>query len=251
MIRSGRRSRSCADVRIFVDPAQLAAGELVVSGDEHHYLGRVRRARIGETVELVDGAGRRAAAVIMRIGEADSTLDVASPERIAPQLPHLRVLLPLIKGERMDYALEKLVEVGVDALVIFPAVRSVVKLEPDRRASRLGKYTAALQAAARQSGCAQVPTLDYAPDLAAALARLPATTGIVLDPASSTELAALPPPVGADVTVLSGPEGGLAPGELQGALAAHFTPLGLGPRILRAETAPVIAVALLRYRSPA
>src|SRR5687768_6820611 len=103
-------------MRIFVDPAALAAGEVVVRGDEHHYLARVRRARPGDPVELVDGAGRRAAATIEQIDDHATTLRADPPELIAAQPPFLRALVPLIKGDRMDTCIEKLVEVGVDAI---------------------------------------------------------------------------------------------------------------------------------------
>ena len=230
-------------MRIFVAPAELAPGELVIRGDEHHYLARVRRARTGDAVELVDGAGRRASAVIARIADAETLLQVAAPEAIVPRPPFVRALLPLIKGDRMDSCLEKLVEVGVDAIVVWPAARSVVRLEPDRRDTRLAKYTAALHAAARQSGRAHVPAITWAEDLGAAAAQ---ATGLalVLDPTSDEPLPLAAVSSAADVTIVSGPEGGLAPAE-RDALAS-FTPLGLGPRVLRAETAPVVAVALIR-----
>ena len=227
-------------MRIFVDPARLVAGELAVTGDEHHYLGRVRRARVGDAVELVDGAGRRAPATILRISDTETLLRVDPPEDIAARPPLVRVLLPLIKGDRMDSCLEKLVEVGADAIVVWPAARSVVKLDDARRDARLAKYRGALQAAARQCGRAQVPSVALAPSLAAAIAG-GGGAQLVLDPASD---AAIDVGAATEVTIASGPEGGLAPDEL--ARLATFTAVGLGPRILRAETAPVVAVALIR-----
>src|SRR5437868_2713908 len=105
-------------LRIFVAPELLTAGEIAVRGDEHHYLAHVRRARPGDPVELLDGAGRRAAATIVRVGDGDTTLLAAAPAAIAAAPPLVRALLPLIKGDRMDSAIEKLVEVGVDAIVV-------------------------------------------------------------------------------------------------------------------------------------
>jgi len=235
-------------MRIFVDPAALSAGELTVRGDEHHYLARVRRARPGDLVELVDGAGRRAAATILRITGDETSLHAGPSEAIAPRPPFVRALVPLIKGDRMDACIEKLVEIGADAIVVWPAARSVARLDDVRRDARIAKYRAIAQAAARQSGRAQIPDVASADNLAAALAALPTLPDgqrFVLDPTSDAPLdaalAAAPP---SDVTVISGPEGGLAPGELD--QLTSFTPLGLGPRVLRAETAPMIAVALLR-----
>jgi 16S rRNA (uracil1498-N3)-methyltransferase len=236
-------------MRIFVDPAALVAGELVVRGDEHHYLAHVRRARPGDPVELVDGAGRRAAATIVRIGEAEATLHAGPPTQIAAQPPFVRALVPLIKGDRMEACIEKLVEVGADAIIVWPAARSVARLDDARRDARITRYRAIAQAAARQSGRAQVPEVASASGLAAALAGLPEGQRLVLDPLSETALDAALEITGgagaaADITVASGPEGGLAPDERD--RLAGFTPLGLGPRVLRAETAPMIAVALIR-----
>jgi len=229
-------------MRIFVSPEALAAGELRVRGDEHHYLGRVRRARVGDPIEVVDGHGRRAAATIERITDDETMLRVAAPETVASRPPHVRALVPLIKGDRMDSCIEKLVEVGVDSIVVWPAARSIVRFDAARRDGRLAKYRAQVQAAARQSGRAQVPEVSHAIDLAAAIAGLPDGQRLVLDPAADAVLS----PVGDDVTIASGPEGGLTAGELEQLAAAEFVGVGLGPRVLRAETAPPIAVALIR-----
>lgn len=228
-------------MRIFVAPAALIAGTVEIRGDEHHYLGRVRRAAVGDTLELVDGAGRRASARITAMTDAATTLAVDEPVAIVATPPRVRVLLPLIKGDRMDYALEKLVEVGADAIVVWPAARSVVKLDGDRQGARVAKYQAAVQAAARQSGRAQVPSVAWADSLATAIRGLSGAC-LVLDPASDAAIDAAM--LVDEVTFVSGPEGGLAPDER--ALLGAFTPVGLGPRILRAETAPVMAVAIVR-----
>jgi 16S rRNA (uracil1498-N3)-methyltransferase len=246
-------------MRIFVDPAALAPGELIVRGDEHHYLAHVRRARAGDRIELVDGAGRRATATIARIGERETVLAAEPPEQIAAEPPFVRALVPVIKGDRMDRCIEKLVEVGVDAIVVWRAARAVARLDDARLDGRIAKYQAVAQAAARQSGRAQVPRVTSGGELAAALAALPAPRSepdvhaiqaiqaiqrLVLDPTSDAPLV----PGATDITLISGPEGGLAPDELEllAGPRAGFTPVGLGPRVLRAETAPVIAVALIR-----
>jgi 16S rRNA (uracil1498-N3)-methyltransferase len=233
-------------MRIFVLPDALAAGELRVEADEHHYLGRVRRARVGDAVEVVDGNGRRASALIAAITDTSTLLRVSEPELIPPRPPHIRALVPLIKGDRMDVCIEKLVEVGIDSIVLWPASRSVARLDEDRREGRLAKYRAMVQSAARQCGRAHVPEVSHARDLAAAIASLPDGDRVVLDPASDNTLA-----IGnaTDVTIASGPEGGLTAGELEQLAVASFSAVGLGPRVLRAETAPTIAVALIRAAS--
>ena len=234
-------------MRLFVPPRALAAGELRVTGDEHHYLARVRRARAGDEVELVDGEGARAQAVIVAIADDSALLRVGEPEQIAARPPLVRALVPPIKGDRMDACLEKLVEVGADEIVVWPAARAVVRWDGERLRARRAKFEAELKAAARQSGRARVPAIAFAGDLAGAIAHAPGL-GVVLDPAADGELGALAPALGSAtaVTVASGPEGGFAPEELERLARAGFASVGLGPRVLRAETAPVIAVALIR-----
>jgi 16S rRNA (uracil1498-N3)-methyltransferase len=227
-------------VRIFVSP--LAIGDVSVRGDEHHYLGRVRRARVGDRVELVDGEGKRAQGEIIAISETETIVRTAAIEAIVDAPPRVRVLVPLIKGDRMDTCIEKLVEVGVTEIVLWPAARAVVKLDGNRLVSRVEHYQQLAQAATRQSGRAAVPTVSAAASLADAIAKLPTGARVLLDPAAERGVW----PSDDDITLISGPEGGFAPAEHDALAAASFISLGLGPRVLRAETAPVIAVALLR-----
>ncbi len=308
-------------MRLFVSP--LAAGELTIRGDEHHYLARVRRGVAGDSVELCDGEGQRAQAEIVKIGEAETVLRVGHVEQIADKAPRIRALVPLIKGDRMDTCLEKLVETGVDDIVVWPATRSIVKLDNERRPGRIEHFQGIAQASARQSGRASVPTVAWADTLTAAIAKLPGGALLALDPAAdrsdlrtllarsgqlidrgdarafdeSTDIAVTgryqrpdvtqpptehprdpddvtstgrfvrmgsSPPAAVsgsgewpldpersatfvdNVTLVTGPEGGLAPAELDVLVAAGFTAIGLGPRVLRAETAPAVCVALIR-----
>jgi len=227
-------------MRIFV--VELKAGELAISGDEHHYLSHVQRARVGDDLELVDGEGHRAKAKITAISDAETIVIANAVETVIDEPPRIRVLVPLIKGDRMDLCLEKLVEVGANELVVWRAERSIVKLDPSKRDARLAHYQGVAEAAARQCGCATMPRVTLAATLREILRELPAGARFVLDPAAERGL------IGdaTDVTLASGPEGGLAPIELDQLATAGFTSLGLGPRMLRAETAPVVAVALIR-----
>src|SRR5688572_28998426 len=122
-------------MRIFISP--LRAGDVVVHGDEHHYLSRVRRARVGDEIEVVDGEGHRAKATITAMRETETVLAVGDVHEIEGALPRVRVLIPWIKGDRMDVCLEKLVEVGADEILVWPATRAVVKLDGERRVARI------------------------------------------------------------------------------------------------------------------
>lgn len=230
-------------MRIFVEPAELRSGEIAIAGDEHHYIAVARRSRPGDTLELVDGTGRQASATILKIAATATTVAVGPVGMSRDALPAIRVLVPLIKGERMDLCLEKLVEVGATEVVVWPAARSVVRLDAKRRADRQLHYARTIQAAARQCRRATVPAISVVDSLNAAIARLPPDGRVMLDPTAPRT--AMPTSL-SNIAVASGPEGGLSPNETDALTAAGFAPVGLGPRVLRAETAPVVAVALIR-----
>ncbi|HET9993044.1 MAG TPA: RsmE family RNA methyltransferase [Kofleriaceae bacterium] len=221
---------------------ELRAGELAITGDDHHYLGRVRRVRVGDALELVDGVGHRASAKIVRMSDAETVVEVGPVEVVNEPRPHVRVMLPLIKGDRMDYALEKLVEVGANEVIVWQAEHSVVRLDASKRDARIAHYAAVIEAAAKQSGRATIPSVRFA-ELRAALRGLPEGGRYVLEQGAERGEVS-----GDDVTIISGPEGGLTWIESEQLVAAGFRALGLGPNVLRAETAPVVAVAMIKNR---
>ncbi len=229
-------------MRLHVD----AIGEVVtVRGDDHHYLFRVRRLTVGDAVTVFDGQGGEADAVVESIGAVEATLRVGPARREPAPALHLTVIQALIKGERMDWCIEKLVEVGVDRIVVVATERAVVKLDAARAASRLARLSTVAREAAKQARRAVVPAVELA-SLDEALA-IPAALRLCCHP-----VAAGPLPVGtaaASAVILVGPEGGLAPGELDRASAAGFEAVSLGPTVLRAETAGPAAVAALKLAS--
>lgn len=241
-------------IRVAHDLAAVTAGEVTIVGDEAHYLTRVRRVRVGEALQLFDGVGRTAAATIVRLTATSVVVTAQAPVTAAPALPHITAMIPLIKGDRFEYCIEKLIEVGVDAILVWQAERAVVKLDGDRASARVAKWRNAITAATRQAGRAHEATIDGVLPLhgpTGALARLPADAlRLLLHPSGGTPLLQLRRDDSSDrlapIVVLTGPEGGLAPDEIEALTDQHFCPTELGPTILRAETAPVIAVALLR-----
>jgi 16S rRNA (uracil1498-N3)-methyltransferase len=232
-------------IRVSVALAGVNAGELTIDGDEAHYLTRVRRVRAGEQLQLFDGEGRIAAATIRSLTSTTVVVEMQTPH-IAPRiLPHITAMIPLIKGDRFDYCLEKLVEVGVDEIIVWAADRAVVKLDATRVLTRLDKWRAAITAATRQAACAHEPTISGVIALSAAPLR---GQTVFLHPLGEQHLSASSPTLTDDITVVSGPEGGFSPSEIEFLLGKNCHAVALGPRILRAETAPVVTVSLLRSR---
>lgn len=235
-------------IRARVPAALLAPGSLRLTGQEHHYLTRVRRVRPGEAVELFDGEGGSASAVLTAIDGEGCELAVGEVRRARRAGAQLSALVPLLKGERMDLCVEKLVEVGCDRLVLWQAARSVVRLAPDKRAARVERIRAQVAAAVRQSGQAVLPQVEGVWSLAEVVQRCQRDRRIALDPAAPRLVPVTAPEASSSsVALLSGPEGGLAPEELEQLVTAGFALASLTDTVLRAETAPVVAVALWRW----
>lgn len=234
--------------RLIVTPEALdraaAGADLAIEGDDHHYLSRVLRLTPGAGVEVIDGAGRRAAATVARIAEqrTELTLDGAV-ELAARRGPTLVSIVALIKGERMDWAIAKLVELGVDRIVPVRCERCVVKVAGDRADSRRERFVRLAGAAARQCGRAELPAIDPIADFADALAGIDCDARLVFSPLASTSIAGALPPDCGSIALASGPEGGFTRAEIDAATAAGFVPTRLGPRVLRAETAAIAALA--------
>lgn len=240
-----------AMLRLLVAPTELVAGERTVRGDDYHYLFHVRRMRPGDRLVLFDGEGCEAEAEVKAVGARSAALDVGPRMAVAGRSAQLlTVILSLIKGERMDTCLTKLVELGVGRIVPLLAERSVVRLEGERAEKRRERYRAQVRAAVQQCRANQVPVVDSICSLDQALA-LTAQNELKLvfwEGARAVPLrSALPaqPPAGA--AMLVGPEGGLSSAEVEEATASGFTAVGLGPRILRADTAAVAGAAILAY----
>jgi 16S rRNA (uracil1498-N3)-methyltransferase len=183
--------------------------------------------------------GRRE--VVLCLGPAVSTV----PE------PDLAITLAVgvPANERMDTLVEKAVELGAVAIQPLACERAVLRLEGERAARRQAHWQAVAVAACEQCGRARVPTVAPMRGLAAWLATGPGTpVRLMLSLAGDARpLDRLPTPA-APVVVLSGPEGGLTTAEETRARAAGFEPLSLGPRVLRADTAPLALLAGLLLR---
>lgn len=149
------------------------------------------------------------------------------------------------RGERMDYAVQKAAELGVMQIAPLLTEYCVVRMQDERTAKRVAHWQGVATSACEQSGRVRVPIVDVPQTFAAWLPAASASLKLVLDPLATASLRQLAPPQG-DVLVLAGPEGGLSDGEVAQARQAGFTPVRLGPRILRTETVPAAALAALQ-----
>lgn len=218
---------------------------------------QVRRMQPGDDITLFNGEGGECVAVITHMSRSDVGVRITQKIDVEREL---RVRVNLWSGitanERMDWLLEKATELGASTLLPITAERSVLKLKGERADKKLAHWQAIAVASSEQCGRNRV--LQVAPPLTltqalAAFAKPTLGTRWILSLAEGAQslqsaLQALPPKAAGDVqeiTLLSGPEGGLSPPEEAEALAAGFLPVSLGQRVLRAETAPVAVLSAL------
>jgi 16S rRNA (uracil1498-N3)-methyltransferase len=248
-------------VRLFV-PEPLASGvEMPLpEGAARHAM--VRRVQPGDTLTLFDGGGSDWPATVLAVTRSGVRVTVGLPQPVARELPlAVTVAAVMPANERMDLLVEKATELGVARIQPLHAERSVLRLQGERAERKRVHWQAVAQAACEQCGRAVVPQVAPVAGLLDWLQALPpsasaSTTG----PAAARWLLSLAPgaqpphrllPPGAPLTslaslcTLSGPEGGLTADEEAAARAAGFVPLDLGPRVLRAETAPLAVLAWL------
>jgi 16S rRNA (uracil1498-N3)-methyltransferase len=161
-----------------------------------------------------------------------------------PRLP-IHLGIGLSKGERMDLAVQKSVELGVTAVTPLITDRCVVRLPPQRMVKREEHWRGIIISACGQSGRNLIPNLHPACSLEEWLEIVAETAGLLLDHRSSHTLDQLREPV-TGLSLLAGPEGGLSDKERSMATDAGFTGIRLGPRVLRTETAPLAAIAAIQ-----
>jgi len=231
----------------FYCPAPLQTGMALSlpSGAARHV--QVLRMQPGDAITLFNGEGGEFDATVTRMGRSDVDVDIGEHrllEREAARAVHL--LAGITANDRMDWLVEKATELGVASITPLAAERSVLKLKGERADKKLAHWQGVAVAAAEQCGRNRVPAVHPAVTLKEWLAQPPALADRwVLSLAQGTQPLAAVNTSTRPVIVLSGPEGGLAPAEEAAALAAGFQPVTLGPRVLRAETAPLALLSAL------
>ncbi len=236
--------------RVHVD-ARLAPGARLILPDAiGHHLARVLRLRRGAAVVLFDGHGGEHGGVITAVGKQGVAVDVG-PWNDSECEATLEVHLAqgVSTGERMDYTLQKAVELGVCGIEPVVTERSVVRLDAERAAKRRGHWERVCISACEQCGRNRVPPvqppLDFNLWLGGPAGRNEAhALRLLLSPDATRSLRDLPRPPG-PILLLAGPEGGLTSLERGDALRRGFCAVRLGPRVLRTETAALAALAAM------
>lgn len=227
--------------RFYVD-AELALGTVDLPEATSHYLSRVLRLAVGAQIQLFDGSGEEYLGVITAISK--KVVSVELTEQVAG-LPNSSLVIHLgqglSRGERMDWAIQKATELGVTEITPLFTERCEVRLNDERAEKRLAHWRQIAISACEQCGRSRLPVIHPPKLVTEWMQALQADLKLVLHPVAQPLTAHQPPN---SLAFLIGPEGGLTEAEVAQAADAGFLPARLGPRVLRTETAPVVALSV-------
>ena len=227
--------------RFFIDAA-LSLGEHDLPEAQAHYIGRVLRLAAGDAVQLFDGSGQEFRGQVLEVGKKHVrvTLDQALPGQ--PESPlHIHLGQGLSRGERMDWAIQKATELGAQEITPIVSERCEVRLKDERADKRMAHWRQVAISACEQCGRSTLPVIHPPTSLADWTASVEADLKLVLHPVAEPLTSHERP---ARLAFLIGPEGGLSEAEVEQARGKGFQAARLGPRVLRTETAPVVALAV-------
>jgi 16S rRNA (uracil1498-N3)-methyltransferase len=244
--------------RVYVDTALIPGSLVELPPDTASHLARVLRARSGDELILFNGDGREFNGVIEAVRGSRVSASVGESRPVDRESPLAITLVQCVpRGDRMDFIVQKATELGVARIVPVLSQRSVVRLDKAQAESKATHWRAVAVSACEQCGRNRLPTIEAAQPLLNYLGESSAGTGprLVLEPESATHarttaqnLGGAPDLAIVDAEIAIGPEGGFASDELEAFRVAGFSQIGLGPRILRTETAAIAAVVWLQAR---
>jgi 16S rRNA (uracil1498-N3)-methyltransferase len=223
----------------------LRLGRLALEPDEAQHIRRVLRLAPGDHIHLFDGQGSRATGVI-----ADTTrdvlVDVQTVTQAPPPQPWIDLATAVPKGSRADVLVEKAAELGADRWIPLLTERSVV----DPREGKLDRFDRLAVAAAKQCGRDRLMLIDPPTDLKSLLQRAGEWDRLwIADTGESVQILPTDLATSQRVIILIGPEGGWSDAERNAAISSGFSPIRLGPHVLRIETAAMAALAICRQQA--
>jgi 16S rRNA (uracil1498-N3)-methyltransferase len=233
-------------IRVHVEAQLAAGGRVIFGGPAAAHVRRVLRLGTGDAITLFNGDGHDYPSRIAGFGRGAVEAEVQGRAAARAESPLAVTLVQgIARGERMDLVVQKATELGVAAIVPVATARSVVRLDRDGRQRKLDHWRGIAIAACEQCGRARLPTIAEPVPLEEHLHGAGAGHRLLLSPDAPHSLAATSHGL-ESVELLVGPEGGIEEGELESALAAGYRACRVGPRVLRSETAAIVALAVLQ-----
>jgi len=228
-----------------LDLTALTPGSTVgLAGDEARHAVTVARVRAGERIAIGDGRGIVVRGIVTSTGQRE--LELEAEEVLVEEPPATRITLvqALAKGDRDELAVQAATELGVDAIVPWAASRSVSRWEGPKAEKGRQRWATIVREAVKQSIRSWLPSVAPVTTTAKLPERLAGARMLLLEPTAPTPLSDLEAD-GRDLALVVGPEGGIAPDELEMLIAAGAEPVRLGASVLRTSTAGPAAIAVL------
>lgn len=222
----------------YVHPESVADNHLSIRGDEFHHLSHVKRKNIGDLIRVVDGCGNAYESEIIGITKSEAQCKILENHfRMGEPDISLTVIQGMLKGGRFDWFVEKATEIGVNRIIPLTCERAV----PSPGDQRLRRWRRIALSAMKQCGRSVLPEVTEPMALEETLAfAVEIPIRLIAHPGDSSQPLSIAPETGAKIAILIGPEGGFTDEEIALSLERGFTPVSLGPRRLRAETAGIV-----------
>ena len=230
-------------------PEPLTVGaQIALCEDAANHVGRVLRMGKGQAVQLFDGSNQLFEAVITDASKKNVMVDVQSATMDNRESPiHIHLGQVMSRGDKMEFTIQKSIELGVSLITPLFSERCGVKLDAERLNKKIQQWQKIAIAACEQSGRNRIPEIRPAMDLEDWCAEEDSGLKLNLHPRASASINTLPLPV-ERVRLLIGPEGGLSADEIAMTARYQFTDILLGPRVLRTETTALTAITALQVR---
>ena len=235
--------------RFYVSDALSVGQEFPLPDTTFRHAIQVLRLNVGEPLILFNGTGGEYLAQLTSVSKRTAAITIESHAATDPESPlQLTLVQAIIKPDKMDFALQKAVELGVSTIQPLTTQRSVIRIGKEKADKKMQHWEGIMQAACEQSGRTRLPQLTAPLELDDWLEQPVDGSRLILAPGDYPHINALPLDLPTPISLLIGPEGGFTDEEVALCLQAGVMPVSLGPRILRAETASITALALLQHR---
>jgi len=233
--------------RIYTEQHLLANSTVQLEAGPSAHIAKALRMRVGDAVILFNGEGGEYRSSISALEKRHVELQIQDYDRREPESPLVLELgIAISRGDRMDWVIQKATELGVASITPLMTERTEVKLKGERAEKKHSHWQQVIISACEQCGRNRLPSLHHLVDVNDWLPRVDAQRKFVLHHRDDAANKQEQQPKSA--AILVGPEGGLSDREIAVAVDTGFEALTLGPRVLRTETAPLAAVAILQSR---
>ena len=231
--------------RFYIEELLELGLTLNLPADIHRHAIQVLRLKVGESIMLFNGQGGEYLASLILTEKRKSAVSIISFNDTNRESPlKITLALAMIKSDKMDFAIQKAVEMGVNTIQPLYTNRSVISIKANRLEKKMAHWRGIINGACEQSGRTSIPSIQTPTPLESWLRKTSTSIQLAMLPGEFPHINALSPPQGNKISLIVGPEGGFTEQEVELLLASNITGIQFGPRILRAETAVIAGLSL-------